>query len=158
MLNYMELASFIIAVISAAVSIVTYIATVCYEKRRTTIQAINRLQNEVLDKFINISKDNANIILENLDDPRCKEAYNDYRALIARLEHFAIGVNKHIYDFSIVNDLMGVHLISLYLKIAPIIAEANKKEKEMRYYCNFLRLVNNLDKKQEILRKREDMR
>ena len=150
-LKYMELASFIIAVISAVVSIVTYIATVRYEKRRTTIEAINLLQNEVLDKFINISKDNAEIIIDNLDDPKCKEAYNDYRALIARLEHFAIGVNKHIYDFSIVNNLLGVHFICLYLKIAPIIDKANKNQEKTRHYCNFLRLINKLDKKQKIL-------
>ena len=91
-----------------------------------------------------------------MDDPKCKEAYNDYRALIARLEHFAIGVNKHIYDFSIVNNLLGVHFICLYLKIAPIIDEANKEQKTVRHYYNFLRLINKLDKKQKILNKGED--
>ena len=147
----MEVASIIIAIVSALFSIVTYITAVRYEKKKITIEAINLLQNEVLDKFATTKRDNAKIITDNLDNEKCKEAYDDYRALIARLEHFAIGVNKRIYDFGIVNNLVGVHFICLYMKVMPIIDEANKNEKQTRHYCNFLKLVNRLNRKQKIL-------
>lgn len=148
----MELASIIIAIASAGFSIVTYINTVQYEKRKATIEAINLLQNEVLDKFVSVNKDNAILIVENLDKKNCKEAYNDYRALIARLDHFAIGVNKHIYDFCVVNNLVGIHFIYLYKKLIPIIDEANKNEKQLTHYCNFVKLVKKLDCKRKILK------
>ena len=140
----MELASIIIAIVSAAFSIAIYINTVIFEKKKITIEAINILQNEVLDKFVSIKKENATIIVENLDDEKCKEAYDDYRALIARLEHFAVGVNKHVYSYNVVNDLLGNHFIHLYNKVAIIIDEANKNEKCTINYCNFEKLVKRL--------------
>lgn len=145
----MELASIIIAIVSAVFSIVTYIFTVRYEKRKATVEAINLLQNEVLDRFVSISKDNAITIVENLDNPKCREAYNDYRALIARLEHFSIGVNKGIYDFNIVNNLVGIHFIYLYKKVKPIIDETNKNKKHIQNYCNFEKLVKSIEQKQK---------
>lgn len=146
----MEVLSIIIAVISAVFSIVTYIKTVQYEKRKATIEAFNSLQNEVLDKFVCVSNGNAKIIIENLDNEQCKEAYDDQRALIARLEHFAVGVNKHIYDLNVVNELAGVHLVSLYQKIKPIIDEVNRNEQEPIHYCHFTKLVGDLTKKHKV--------
>ena len=149
----MELTSLVIALLSLVFSIFTYIVTLIYEKRKVTIEAINLLQNEVLDKFVSVNSDNAKLIIENLDNAQCKEAYNDYRALIARLEHFAIGVYEHIYDFHIVNILLGSHFIYLYKKIIPIIDEANKHEKSIQHFIHFVKLVEKLDSKQKILNK-----
>ena len=105
------------------------------------------MQNEVLDKFVSVKKENARIIIENLDEKKCKEAYDDYRALIARLEHFAVGVNKHVYSYTIVKSLLGNHFIQLYNKVALIIKEANKNEKCTIHYCNFEELVTRLQHK-----------
>lgn len=146
----MNIASIIIAIVSACFSIVTYVTAVRYEKKRVTIEAISLLQNEVLDKFVSIQKDNAKIILNSLDNEKCRKAYNDYRALIARLEHFAIGVNEHIYDFGIVNRLLGIHFVCLYNKVSPIIDETNKSNKDITNYCNFVKLVKKLERKQKI--------
>lgn len=143
----MELASIVIAVISAAFSIVTYVKTFLYEKRKATIESFNNLQNEVLDKFAGIEKQNAKVILENLNDEQCKEAYDGYRVLIARLEHFAVGVNKKIYDFKVVDKIAGEHLVHLFIKIKPIIDRANKNEPREKHYCNFIELVEKLNLK-----------
>lgn len=142
----MEWISFAIALVSAGFSIVTYFTTVRYERKKATIEAINLLQNEVLDKFVSIKNENAHIIVENLDDARCREAYNDCRALIARLEHFSVGVNRKIYDFSTLDNLVGIHFVCLYKKIKPIIDEANKNEKCIRHYSNFVKLISNLER------------
>ena len=68
----MELASVIIATISAIMSILIYINTVRFEKRKITIEAVNILQNEVLDKFASVNKENAKIIVENLYNEKCR--------------------------------------------------------------------------------------
>lgn len=151
----MEIASIAIAIVSALFSFVTYSTTVRYEKRKTTIEAVNLLQNEVLDKFVSISKGNARIIIENLDDEKCRKAYNDYRALVARLDHFAAGVNSRVYDFYTVDNILGRHFVYLYNKVVAIIEEANKNENGMPNYHDFVKLVKRLEnsrkaKKREI--------
>ena len=147
----MEWLSIILAIISVALSLYTYTATVHHEKKKATIDAFNLLQNEVLDKFVCITKENAEVIVANLDDKKCKEAYDSYRALIARIEHFAIGVKEKVYDFNVVDELAGTHLIYLYKKIKPIIDNANKNEKKIKHYCNFASLVDRLNHKYKIL-------
>lgn len=146
-----ENTSIIIAVISAIFSLVTYIETKIYQRRKATIEAFNILQNEVLDKFVSTNSDNAKMIVENLNDKKCKEAYDDYRALIARLEHFAVGINKYIYDLKVVDKLAGIHLIDLYKKIKPIIDQANKKEQKTIHYYNYVKLIKKLKRKHKIL-------
>lgn len=148
----MEIASTMVATLSAVISIVTYVNTSQFEKRKITIEAVNLLQNEVLDKFVAINKKNAKIIVENLDNEKCREAYNDYRTLIARVDHFAVAVNKRIYNLRIVNILVGKHIIYLYEKVIPIINEANKNEKSNRNYCNFEKLVKKLNRKHKIIK------
>lgn len=150
----MEIASLVISIVSVAISLVTYCITVTYEKRKVTIEAIHVLQNEVLDKLVSIDKENAIAIIEALDDEKCKEAYDDYRTLIARIEHFAIGVNKHIYVLGIVNDILGRHFIALKNKVMPIIEHANRNEPYIRHYGNFVKLVKRLYRKQKKLRRR----
>ena len=149
----MEIISIIISVMSAAFSFITYIKTVRHQKRKATIEAFNSLQNEVLDNFVCIKEDNARIIIENLDNEECKIAYNDQRALIARLEHFAVGVSEKIYDFNVVDKLAGRHLVYLYKKIEPIINEANKHEQQIVHYQHFVKLVEDLNGKYNILGK-----
>ena len=147
----MELASIIIALLSAIISFGTYYKTFRYEKRKATIESFNILQNEVLDKFVCIKKENADMIVENLDNTQCKEAYDDYRTLIARLEQFAVGVNKNIYDYKVVDMIAGRHLICLYIKIKPIIDKANEREELIVHYKNFVELVERLDFKHKII-------
>lgn len=146
----MEIISIIIALLSAAFTFITYVVTVRHEKRKATIEAFNSLQNEVLDKFVSVKNDNAKIIVENLNNEVYKNSYNDQRALIARLEHFAVGINEHIYDYDVVDELAGIHLIFLYRKIKPIIKEANKHEQKIVHYQHFTRLVERLNEKHKI--------
>ena len=147
----MELVSIIISALSLVISIGTCVKNFQYEKRRATVEYFNVLQNEVLDKFVCIKREDAKIIVENLDNEQCKDAYDDYRTLIARLEQFAVGVNKRIYDFKIVNIIAGKHLIYLYTKIEPIIDKVNEREEKAVHYCNFFKLIKKLNLRHKIL-------
>lgn len=154
----MEITSFIFSIISVVFSIITYFVAVKYEKRKSTIEAIHLLQNEVLDKFVSIKKDNAVLIVENLNNEKCREAYNDYRALIARIEHFAEGVNSGIYDFKIVKNLLGRHFICLYDKVAPIINKTNENASDGLNYYNITNLIKKLKVKLENKRSRRTLK
>lgn len=117
-------------------------------KKQMTIEAFNYLQEQVLDKFVSFSKSDVSIILDNMEHEDVKEAYNDCRAMIAKCEHFAVGVNTEIYDFETVERLGGMHLVYLYDKLKPIILETRKSTKGGEvYYKEFEMLANNLAEK-----------
>lgn len=143
--------SSIAAATSTVIAAITLIKTLRTQKemqkvqiKQNTINAFNILQNEVLDKLVLVDRKNAKIIVDSLDNEECRTAYNNYKSLIARLDHFAIGIKYEIYDLDVVNKLAGEHIIFLYDKIEPIICEANKKENQIKHYFNFVDLVNKL--------------
>lgn len=136
--------------IALIVSIVTQIILKKEKVKQATIEQFNIIQNQVLDDLSTITdNENAKIIVEELelneDNKECKKAYDDYQVLIARLEHFAVGVSEGVYDFDIVDELAGIHLIYLLPKIQPIIDKANENAKGSEiYYGHLVDLVNKL--------------
>lgn len=69
------------------------------------------------------------------------EAYDDCRTLIARCEHFSVGVNSGVYDIDLVNDVGGMHLIYLYQKVLPVIEEARSYPGGEDAYKEFEKMV-----------------
>ena len=118
------------------------------EAKRATIEAFNKLQNEVLDKLVKVDIENAEIIAEARDDnEECRQAYNDYKALIARLEHFSVGIEQGAYDLEVVDKLAGEHLVYLLPKIEPIIDAANEHARTDKYYQSYVELVRQLEER-----------
>lgn len=125
-------------------------------KKQATIEAFEKIQAEVLDKLINLSEKSANEAIEkfnnNENSEKCKRQYRDYELLIARLEHFAVGVYENVYDKDIVDKLAGNHLILMHSKIEPIIENVNKfveknsKTKGKCYYHYYTSLIEDLKK------------
>lgn len=131
----------LIAIATFLFGIATYKKGVDRETKQATLEAYRCLQEEVLDKLASVNKDNAVLFVENFDNPKCKQVYNDYRVLIARLEHFAVGINEKIYSFDTVDRLGGVHLIYLYKKVEPIINKANELSDSNVNYIAYRQLV-----------------
>lgn len=144
--------STIAAWITALVALVTLIWSIQTQKtihkkeiKRATIDAFNRLQSEVLDKLVLVDKANAELIVEEREDnEECRQAYNDYKTLIARLEHFAVGIEQGAYDLEMVDKLAGKHLVFLLPKIEPIIDAANDHMETDKYYQSYVKLVEKL--------------
>ena len=115
--------------IAAAVSLVFAVRTqkksVDRERRQATIEAYARLQEEVLDKLADIKPAEAKSAAENcFETEEERKIYHGYKVLIARLEHFAVGIAEDTYDFHTFCLLGGVHVKYLYEKVEPIIMEA----------------------------------
>ena len=118
------------------------------EIKRATIDAFNRLQSEVLDKLALMDRVNAEVIVEERENNEdCRQAYYDYKTLIARLEHFAVGIEQGVYDLDVVDKLAGEHLIFLLFKIEPIIDAANDHVHADKYYQSYIWLVEQLEKR-----------
>lgn len=114
------------------------------ERKYGTIRAFGKLQTEVLDKLVLCTKKEIENVVENIDEKECKEAYNGYRALIAKCEHFAVAVNNGIYDYEVFKKLGGQHIMFLYEKVEPVIIKARKNCHNDSHYQAFEELYNRL--------------
>ena len=92
--------------------------------------------------------------LAKLLDPTSKE-YNDVAALVARIEHFCVGVNTRIYDKKTVYSLAHGYFDGKKLKsrILPVIDRKNNNM-EYDYYSNTHQVLAWMDKVTEKQRKK----
>ena len=140
----MEIAISIISLFFVASSFLhsffVYSQTVKHDKKQATLDAFNILQEQVLDK-INLYSNSK--IKEIAEDARSKE-YKELTILMARIEHFSVGVNSKIYDLRTVKRLAGKHFGVLYNKLLPMIEKKRKINKSDKHYDEFELLINNL--------------
>lgn len=115
------------------------------ERKKNTIEAFSIIQSEVLDGLVDVDVKNAEMMVDDIDEKECKEAYDAYRTMIARLEHFAVGINEGVYDFATLNKLAGKHLLFSYKKLSPIIEYANRFSNNNEYYGEYQKLINRIE-------------
>jgi len=152
--NIISLGSALISLIASVCAAVALFQTKKYNKeslerqrKEATIHAYQTLQEQVLDKLVVITKKEIYDVVKNKDEiEEFLEIYNEYRALVARCEHFAVGVNNNIYDFNILLELSGVHLVMLYKKFEPIIVCARSATSGKDAFKNFEILVEKIEK------------
>ena len=138
----MEFLSIIIALIALVFSVYTYRKSVVHERKKATLDAYNRLQNEALDNINLYSPQRIAGIIEN---PRSEE-FKKFGAYIARIEHFCVGVNKEIYDKEIVYELAhGYFDGGLRTRIEPVINLKNKYGRD--FYENIHKVYAWMDEK-----------
>lgn len=162
----MELIISLIAIIlsftSIIVSVVIYYQGERRERMQATLDAFNLLQEQVFDKLNQYKKNDIIQVCdgwkqliqapdENDLSPREAEEqeriYEEYRILsgyLARIEHFALGVNTGIYDANIADRAGTAYLIMLYrIKLRPLIEVKRKDGKD--YHDEFRKLVERLE-------------
>ena len=141
----------VISVISVCFALYTFIWTVRRDRKQATLEAYNTLQNEAFDK-INLYSPSE--IQEFIKHPTSKE-YNDVAALVARIEHFCVGVNIRIYDKKTVYSLAHGYFDGQKLKsrILPVIDRKNNNM-EYDYYSNTHQVLAWMDKVTEKQRKK----
>ncbi len=140
----MELAisifSLLVAAFSLLYSFIVHRQTVSHDKKQATLDAFNTLQEQVLDK-LNVFTDSR--IKEISEDVHSKE-YKTISTLMARIEHFSVGVNADIYDIETVKRLAGKHFCALYRKLLPMVEKKRKINKTDKHYDEFEILVSGL--------------
>lgn len=146
----MEDISLIISVVSAVISIVAiavsvwiYFATVIHDRKEATLEAFNRLQSEVLDNINLLTKSQISELSRNTHS----EKYKEVSSYLARIEHFCVGINTHIYDLNIVKRMAGKYFIGLYDKCLPMIEKKRNINKTDKHYNEFQSTVEKLEYK-----------
>lgn len=142
----------IIAIFAAAISLISLGFTIAFyyhgvgrERKRDTLDAFNRLQNEALDALHQYTESEIDEIIQ---DSHSKE-YKALSTLLARCEHFAVGVNHRTYNVKIVQKLAASFLIPLYDdKLAKVIRKKRQDSPEEKHYADLEAMILNLRVKQ----------
>ena len=137
----MELILSIIAVIISAISIIwsagTHVQMLKRERKQATLEAYNRLEAEALEPLDKFEPKQIREISKNTRS----EEYKTVSALIARVEHFCVGVNEKIYDADVLYQLAHGFLDGRIMsRIQPMIDSKQKNAEEM-YFENIEKVI-----------------
>lgn len=143
----MELALSVIAVVISAISIfwtaITHVQMLRRERKQATLEAYNRLENEALEPLDKYEPKQIREIAKN----NRSEEYKTVSALIARVEHFCVGVNDGIYDERVLYQLAHGFLDGRIMnRIQPMI-ESKEKNTSEKYFENIEKVINDMELK-----------
>lgn len=90
----LSVAALVVSLFSAGFTLYTFIWTKVRDRKQATLEAYNRLQEQVLDHLnVYMSKQIAEIAKNTRS-----EEYKQISAYVARIEYFCVGINQKIYD------------------------------------------------------------
>ena len=136
---WISIASAIIAAIALGFSACTYFVSIKRERRRSTLDAFNRLQEQAFDPLnLYMPKE----IVEYAKHPTDKQ-YKIISGYVARIEHFCVGVIDKTYDRKTVYELAHGYLDSnaLWSRVAPIMEAKNNDYSKEDYYENLHKTI-----------------
>ena len=156
----------VLSLASIVVSVVIYHKGVKREQKQATLDAINVLQVQVFDNLNQYRLSDIREIADawarlvgsrkgaeagrvelTAEDERLIDEYKVVSGYLARIEHFALGVNTGIYDVETAERAATSYLTMLYrVKLKPIIQEKHSGPGDTEYYAEFRKLVQNMEK------------
>jgi len=113
------------------------------KKKQSTIEFCNIIFSESEVFLYKIDKENFKFNLASVEsDKDIKEGVEKY---LYRIERLAVGITSEIYDFDILNLIVGQHIIKAYYLLEIYIKEVRKMENDQMCYYEFERLARKLD-------------
>ena len=132
----LSIVAIVLSVVSGCFAFYTFEWTARRDRKQATLDAYNVLQEQALDKLNEYSGTEIKRIIEQKD----KNKYREISQYLARIEHFAVGVNTGIYDRTIVYEIAHGYLdIAIWHKLQPVLEQKHKGEEE--FYHNYRELV-----------------
>lgn len=149
----LSIISLVVSVITGGFALFTFFWTAARDRKQSTIDDYNRLQEQALDHLNHyMPKD----IEEIARHPRSEE-YKTVGAYVARIEHFCVGVNRRIYDRKVVYDLAHGHLDgAIKSRIEPLITRKNRMGQD--YYANIHLVYGWMEKHAAKIKRRQEAR
>ena len=127
----LSIIAIILSVISGGFAFYTFVWTAQRDRKQSTLDAYNQLQEQALD-HLNYYRPAE--IVDIAKDPRSQE-YKEVSGYIARIEHFCVGVTQKIYDRKTVYELAhGYFDGAVRDRVEPIIEKKNQSGND--YYGN----------------------
>lgn len=133
--------SLIVAALTLCHSLFISKQAVKRNKKQATLDAINVLQVQVFDEL----NDYTNSKISEISQNNRSEEYKKITKLMARIEHFSVGVNSDIYSLKVTKRLAGRYFCALYEKLLPMVERKRTTFKNDKHYDEFEMLVKNLN-------------
>jgi hypothetical protein len=133
----MDIISIVLSGIAILLSVFSFVFQVIHNRRESTLNAFNDLQEQSLDKLYKYTPKQIEEIAQHFRS----EEYKDISVLLARIEHFCVGVNLKIYDKNVVRRLGGSYIISTYNKMVPMIEVKRKMFPTDKHYDEYEKLA-----------------
>lgn len=125
------------SLVSGIFALYTFVWTARRDRKQSTLDAFNSLQEQALDTLNKYTGTEIKRIVEEKN----KEEYRTLSKCLARLEHFSVGVNTGIYDRKTVYELAHGYLdLAIWYKLQPMLEQKHKGKQE-DYYANYRKLV-----------------
>ena len=142
-MTIVEAISLIFSLAAAAFSVFTYWSNIIHDRKQATLEAYNLLQEQALDKLQVYMPKQLKEVVKN----RRSEEYKLLSSYVARVEHFAVGVNQKIYDLDTVYELSHGFLDgSIRTRIEILIGRKDENFDE-EFYENLKLLYRKMDEK-----------
>jgi hypothetical protein len=133
----LSIVAIVLSMISGGFAIYSFFWTARRNQKQATLDAYNILQEQALDVLNEYTETKISGIIESNN----REEYRKLSKMLARIEHFSVGVNSGIYDKTTVFELAhGYFDIAIWYKLQPLLAEKHKGKGE-EYYSNYRQLV-----------------
>ena len=129
----LSIMAIIISVASGGFAFYTFLWTAKRDRKQATLEAYNRLQNEVFDK-LNLYKPSE---IRDICEDSTTEEYKKVSGYLARIEHFCVGVNTKIYDrktfYALAHGYFDGHQLRKRIEPLMDIKNQSKNSKEVFY-------------------------
>lgn len=140
-----EVLSIALSLIAIAFSAYTYWSNIIHDRKQATLDAYNALQEQALDKlYVYMPKDIKAIVTN-----RRSEEYKLLSSYVARIEHFAVGINQKIYDLNTVYELSHGFLDGSIRTRFEILTERKGEGFNEEFYKNIKLLYQQMDQETE---------
>ena len=168
---FLSLVAIVISLLSVIVSVAIYMLGISRERKQSTLNAFNILQEQAFDKLNQYTFAQIRAICDNWQDTiarkknqtkpdnegadeeekkkreRYLDEYITLSGYLARIEHFALGVNTGIYDVKVAERAGTAYLVMLYRgKLKPLLEAKHSGKENTEYYAEFRKLVEQIEK------------
>ena len=147
----MDIAALVISILALALSAFQFFNESSRQKKESTLDAYDILQNDVFSK-INIILQNLRANCSNLYDIEYNSEYwQKITTYLAKIERFCVGVNSGVYSLRVLNRVGGGYFIRVFLELKPIIYRKRQKNVSSgKHYDEFELTVTKLKKMRKI--------
>lgn len=142
-MTIVEVLSLLFSLAAAAFSVFTYWSNIIHDRKQATLEAYNLLQEQALDQLYVYMPKQLKEIVKN----RRSEEYKLLSSYVARVEHFAVGINQKIYDLNTVYELSHGFLDGGIRTRIEILIGRKDENFDEEFYQNIKVLYEKMDKK-----------
>lgn len=138
----MDIFALIISILALALSVIQFIQNTSRQKKESTLNAYNILQDDAFSYLIGLPK-------EKLNPPPQYHSpeYDKITTCLAKIETFSTGINAGVYSIWVLNRLGGAFFIHQYKRLAGVIEEKREEDRSKgKHYNEFEETVKRLER------------